>query len=1083
MAGQLPPEQLIEQLCAEQRQRWQGGERVTAAFYLERHPTLADRLDCAVELVYNEVLLREEQGEAPQLDEYLQRFPHLTPQLHRLFAVHQALASQGLLSSQDTSRPTRRLSTLIAQTPAPPLPVVPGYEVLGEVGRGGMGVVYRARHLALNRVVALKMIRAGLHADAEERGRFRAEAEAAARVQHPQLVQIFDVGEADGRPYLALEFVAGGSLAEALHGVPQPPREAARLVEALARAVHAAHQQGVVHRDLKPANILLSGGRQSPEGSSGGLRPPLSSPPLAECTPKITDFGLAKRLEGSAALTRTGEVMGTPAYMAPEQAEGKTRQIGPAADVYALGAMLYEMLTGRPPFLAESPLETLLQVKTLEPVPLRRLQPKVPRDLETICLKCLQKPPERRYASAEELAEDLRRFQAGEPIQARPVGAAERLWRWCRRRPAVAGLAAALLLAVVSGFAGVVWQLGRAETHARREQEQRLRAETNLEAALQAVDAYLDRASEDPRLGSHDLEDLRKGLLQSALPFYQEFVRQRPDDLRLQAVWARAQMRLAYLTAEVDSRARAVDLYQPAREVFAKLAAEHPDVPEYRANLARVLAELGTLYRDTDRRDQREPLYQEALRIREALARDHPNEAKYQSDLADSLMNLSNLYAETGRSREALLLLKQSLEVYGLVKEGQPSAAQRYRQAAIHLNLGLLYRDNGPRDEAERHLLEAERIGDDLAAGHPSVTAYQYLRAESCKHLGRFYNQAPHQQSDRAEAAYLKSRDIQQKLTENHPAVVRYHLALAESWNNLGNFYKVVNKPDEAEKSLGQALAKFQELADNHPGQYQSPLAAAYHNLGAFYLEMNKPEKAEGPLRKGWEIRDRLYREHPAVTEHANHLGSSCVSLGALALRRQKRDEALNWFAEAAGPLEELLQREPNNVRACRLLCDACRQRALILAQQNNAAAALKQWDRAIELSTEKNRVGLQLGRLVTLAQLNEHSQVAGQISAMTNGPAVPGETLYRVASFCALTSEAVRKDARLSPPERGKLVEQYAARAVDLLARACAGGFFHLPANRDRLNNDKNLHPLRSREDFRTLLANIEAEANPWDR
>jgi len=286
--------------------------------------------------------------------------------------------------------------------PAAGLPHVPGYEVQGELGRGGVGVVYRAQHLRLNRSVALKMLLAGPYAQPEERARFLREAEAVAALRHPHIVQVYDAGEMDGRPYFTMELVEGGSLAQKIAGMPQPARPAAELLAVVAEAVHAAHQNGIVHRDLKPANVLLT----------------------ADGTPKISDFGLARQLEGGAELTLSGTPMGTPSYMAPEQARGDRKAIGPATDVYALGAILYELLTGRPPFRAASATATLQQVVADEPVPPARLNPQVPRDLQTICLKCLHKEPSRRYASAQALADDLNRFRRGEPVLARPVGAA-----------------------------------------------------------------------------------------------------------------------------------------------------------------------------------------------------------------------------------------------------------------------------------------------------------------------------------------------------------------------------------------------------------------------------------------------------------------------------------------------------------------------------------------------------------------------------------------------------------------------------------------------------------------------------------
>ncbi len=308
---------------------------------------------------------------------------------------------------------------------------IPGYEIIDELGRGGMGVVYLARQVQLNRPCALKMILAGAHASTQVASRFLSEAQAIARLHHPHIVQIYSIGDASGLPYVELEYVPGGSLDRQLDGTPWKAARAAGLVEQLARAVAFAHEQGIIHRDLKPANVLLA---------FDGL-------------PKISDFGLAKFLGSDSGLTGTDAIMGSPSYMAPEQAEGKTREVGPEADVYALGTILYELITGRPPFRGASILETLEQVKTAEAVPPSRLVPRVPRDIETINLKCLQKEPVKRYRSAAALAEDLRRFQAGEPILARPIGGPERAWRWCRRNPVVSGLIASVAMALVLGTA------------------------------------------------------------------------------------------------------------------------------------------------------------------------------------------------------------------------------------------------------------------------------------------------------------------------------------------------------------------------------------------------------------------------------------------------------------------------------------------------------------------------------------------------------------------------------------------------------------------------------------------------------
>lgn len=332
---------------------------------------------------------------------------------------------------------------------APRPAAVPGYEIFEEIGRGAMGVVYRARDLQLNRTVALKMILSGAHAAPTDRARFRREVESVAALQHPNILQIHAVGEVDGLPYCALEYVAGGTLSKRLKQGPLPPSIAARLISALARATHYAHENGIIHRDLKPGNVLIRSSKDSPDDKGSSL----TSSPGGELFAKIADFGLAKRLDADLSLTGSSAVLGTPSNMAPEQADGRNRTITPAADVYGLGTILYECLAGRAVFKANSPLETLHQVINSDPPPLRSLDPKIPRDLETVCLKCLRKDPTQRYASASELADDLDRFLAGEPVRARATGWVERTWRHARKQNALLltlALAVTLVLGVVA---------------------------------------------------------------------------------------------------------------------------------------------------------------------------------------------------------------------------------------------------------------------------------------------------------------------------------------------------------------------------------------------------------------------------------------------------------------------------------------------------------------------------------------------------------------------------------------------------------------------------------------------------------
>jgi serine/threonine-protein kinase len=376
------------------------------------------------------------------------------------------------------------------------LPGIPGYEVEGVLGRGGMGIVFRARHLRLNRLVALKMSLACAYCEPRELERLQREAEAVASLQHENIVRVYDVGDHEGRPFFTMEYVEGGSLADKLTGAPQPVQQAAALVATLGEAVRVAHQGGVVHRDLKPGNVLLT----------------------ADGTPKISDFGIARRLQGGAPLTQSGVPVGTPSYMAPEQARGRTLAIGPAVDVYALGAILYELLTGRPPFQGETAAATIHQVVTQEPVPPSRLNDKVTRDLETICLKCLHKEPGRRYASAAALADDLRRFGEGRPIQARPVGWAERSWRWCRRNPTAAALVATALVLVGLSSGGGAWFVGQKhdrQGRAREAVEKALGQFPGLREQGRWPEAQAVLTQAKSRLDDADSDDLRRRLTQA----------------------------------------------------------------------------------------------------------------------------------------------------------------------------------------------------------------------------------------------------------------------------------------------------------------------------------------------------------------------------------------------------------------------------------------------------------------------------------------------------------------------------------------------------------------------------------------
>jgi tetratricopeptide (TPR) repeat protein len=573
------------------------------------------------------------------------------------------------------------------QTPSEPAPAawVPGFEIVEELGRGGMGVVYKARQVRLNRLVALKVLLDGAHAGAAQLDRFRTEALAAARLKHEHIVAIHEVGEHDGRPYLVLECVEGQSLKQRLDGTPQPARQAANLVETLARAVHHAHQEGVIHRDLKPANILLD----------------------AAGRPHVSDFGLAKRVNEADGQTPTGAIVGTASYMAPEQAAGRTREVGPAADVYALGAILYELLTGRPPFKAETLLETLLQVQHDEPVPPRSLVPKVPRDLEVICLKCLHKTPARRYATALDLAEDLGRFLTGQPIRARPAGVGERAVKWVRLHPTAAALVAVSTLAALTLVIGGWWSNEALRQAADREHKKAddLAKEERHAAAQQALAAaHLQDALDVLEPLSMDVKAInwakvsggiffRNQFAARARAFYQKLLADKDNpDSAVRRQIGRAFHGLGMSHAVLNEFSAAEKAFCQAIKRQDMLQREFPADVSYRVDLALTYQNLGDVHAARDDRVKAGAAYARIVPLFETMPFGIERIAHFAQVLAKKLNDL-------GKSQEAMTWHNRVIDYLQTSLQGQTRPEQRKEVAlalAIAYDLrGLIYLDLG----------------------------------------------------------------------------------------------------------------------------------------------------------------------------------------------------------------------------------------------------------------------------------------------------------------------------------------------------------------------------------------------------
>jgi tetratricopeptide (TPR) repeat protein/tRNA A-37 threonylcarbamoyl transferase component Bud32 len=786
-------------------------------------------------------------------------------------------------------------------------PSIPGLELLDVLGSGGMGVVVKARQVALDRDVAVKFLRDAHGADSARRERFLQEARAVARLRHPHLVQVYEFGEvaaaggAASQPYLVLEYVSGGSLADILRGSPQPPAAAARLVEMLADAIHYAHQQGVIHRDLKPANILLS--RKDQEPGTKNQNPEAGCLDLGSWffSPKVSDFGLAKVLAGGD-LTCSGDVLGTPNYMAPEQAAGQSAPVTAAVDVYGLGAILYEALTGRPPFAAATVDATLGLVRQDEPVPPRRLQPTVPRDLETVCLKCLRKESGRRYATARDLADDLRRFRAGRPVRARPVGTGERVVGWCRRRPAVAGLLAALVLVFLAGSSGVLWQWRRASRNAaeaeqnaaafRRERDTARQEKERAERRLRMVRVRVDGLN---RLGHALLR--RPGLyrsgqavLEEALAFYQDLLPEEGNDPRVRRQAAKLFGLVGGLHHTLGHVGKAAEAYGRQASLLASLLQEKPGCKGLRGELADSHRWRGNALRDLGKARQAREAYDRAAGLHEGLLREAPADAGYQVALANTLLNTATLLSHRDHAGELDALYRRTVVFDRAAVRAAPAKAEFHAELALALGAqGLFFLEAGRGPEAEAAVREALAIHQRVLAGGRLKGYIERYVARSFVNLGRVLASAGKAQE--AEKSYQRAVELLDKLVKDFPESALGRADLARTLAGQANLLKDPGRRREAEANRRRAIRHYETLRADFPEDpnHRGSLAVNYMELVHLLWALGRQTEAAEPYRKALE----LDPEDPAVNNVlAWYLATSPeprLRDAALAVRRARK--------------------------------------------------------------------------------------------------------------------------------------------------------------------------------------------------
>jgi serine/threonine protein kinase/tetratricopeptide (TPR) repeat protein len=1028
------------------------------------------------------------EGRAPGRQELIDSHPELAGELAAFFADQDhfdrlAAPLRGLAPAKERLSNVRNFGD---------------YEVLEEIARGGMGVVFKAWQKSLGRVVALKMLLAGPWASSADLQRFRTEAESAAQLDHPNIMPIYEVGAHDGHAYLSMKLIEGGSLAHRLSALgPRPSaHEAAWLLATLADAVHYAHQRGILHRDLKPANVLLQqreAAHHEPDAepkadgeSPSGDEAPATPEGWSNLAPVITDFGLAKRAarpgqgeEGvpgdqlsqvptlplPQARTHTGAIVGTPGYMAPEQASGSPAAVTTAADVYGLGAILYEMLTGRPPFKGPTPLDTMRQMLEQEPARPSALNPASNRDLETICLKCLQKEPARRYASARELSEDLHRFLRDEPILARPVGPLRRAWRLARRQPLVASLTLALAAVFLGGTSGVVALWRHAEEHARTATEQRQRAEEHFRAAEQerdkariaqeqaehhledsersfrmahqAVHAYCRRVSDELRDAPH-LQPLRKALLQDALAYYQHFLDRPGHDPALRRELADTYQSMAAVTSTIGARADARKAYEQALAIYDELERAEPGNVELQRKRGSILNSIAILFDASetclDRLKQAHDTYNRYLQAR-------PVDRGLRSGLGVTLNNLGTLCQRTGR----------------------PEARDWFEKARI----------------LQERLL-AEHPSDLAAKAHLANTLSNYAVLRGREADGR----------DDALHALRRARDLRSELVRARPRSALAQADLAASHFALGLALRDSGKNEEALRTLQQSHKMRLQIARENPfvTRYQIDLAASYITLGLFHSRQNRKDRALECYERARDIQDRVVRIDPGSTSFRRELGLSYYNIGALHGRLKRRAEEHQALLKARELQDALVKADPDNLDFRFDLGRTLNRLAWNRLAQSHPEEvpplmreaiehARRGLERAPTVPVYRQHLNSNYGTLMEAEVRLGHTRAAADAlrERQKLWPDNPTE-LVRIARALTIVADRVgggKPD--LTEAEKDERQQDLEC-ALTILRRAVALGFRDVAP----LRTDKAYDPLRSQPEFQELIREMERKTPP---
>jgi serine/threonine-protein kinase len=918
------------------------------------------------------------------------------------------------------------------------------YTLLRLHAAGGIGQVWLARDGDLGRDVALKELKPETAAHAHTPPRFLEEARITGQLEHPGIVPVYELvpGGPAQQAFYTMRFVKGRTLSEAtlayhrqrLSGGADPLAFAALLnaFVGVCNAVAYAHARGVIHRDLKGQNVIL-GDFGEVMVLDWGLAKVLDQPGPEGDTPPLVLEESWKR-----DATVQGQVLGTPVYMAPEQAAGHIDRLDRRTDVYALGAILYEILTGRPPFtLAVAPgvtparpdtHELLRRIQEEEPPRPRQLVSGVAPALEAVCLRALAKKPERRYQSAGELAREVQRWLADEPVTAYREPLRARLYRWGRRHKALVTGLAALAVTAVAALAVSLFFIGRAQA---RTAEALRKSEEHYRYALDAVDRYYNQVSENPALKENSrLQGLRKSLLSTARDFYLQFLKDRAGDPALESRLTEAVGRLALIVQEIDSDAAAVRMLEEIQDVMAKLACEQPDNPALQHNLGATYHNLGVMYGNLGKRQQAEAAYQSALKVKQALADKYPDRPRFRADVAKS-----------------------------------------------HDSLGTFYRQTGRPDPAGREFLRALATREQLARDHPGETAFQAELAESYNNLAGFAK--GQKELARAEQFYQKALAIQRRLAKNGGDANRL-MNLAQTATNLGIFYRDSRKSvPRAEEAFRLGVETYRKLTERFPDRsdYQEGLAWAYKSRSELYYNQKQFARSRADFEAYLDVQDRLAAEHCDRLKYAMDFATDAELLARLLLAAKQPTDALAWLDRAYTRLAANRTKVVALPRGKKALYEVHKRRAQAFKALQSFGAFVRELENAIRLGDGTERVDLQIEHGLGLAVMGNHRRAASLMKEVSKAPSLSAGQHYSLALVYHYAALAAREDPQLGLPMRTRLAQEYAAKAVQGLRKAQAAGFFKDKDSVRRLEAFSANPEIGPRKDFKELAAEVKAK------